>query len=328
MSWSGKKVLVTGGLGFIGSSLAIRLVREGARVSICDAEISGYGANRANIREVRGDVRDRVLSTSATKSEMGRLVAGQDVVFHLAAQVSHVMSLSNPYPDIDINIRGNRGGPGSLPQAKPDSDRRSVGHARPVRAGRAAPRVRRGALRPARALRDFATLRRDDLPRLYAHPRRSHGTAASDERLRAARADEAFPVRSRQLVRAPGAGRRVRSRSSEPESSCGIFSTWTTVSMLFSPPGGSLERSEKSSMSDTTALRLFSKSRSSCGSSFPARRSSSRISARSAAPRNRETSSPTSRRSANVLGWEPKVDLRQGLSRTVEFYRERRGDYF
>jgi len=105
MSFRDSNVLITGGLGFIGSNLAARLVAEGARVTLCDALIEGYGGNPANIREIRSrvevdtaDVRDA--------SAMQRLVAGRDVVFHLAAQVSHVMSLSNPYPDIDINIKG------------------------------------------------------------------------------------------------------------------------------------------------------------------------------------------------------------------------------
>ncbi len=105
MSLSGRHVLITGGLGFIGSSLARRLVAEGARVTVCDALIEGYGGNPANVEEIRdaieieaADVRDAAA--------MARLVAGKDVVFHLAAQVSHVMSLSDPYPDIDINIKG------------------------------------------------------------------------------------------------------------------------------------------------------------------------------------------------------------------------------
>jgi len=103
--WSGRQVLVTGGLGFIGSNLARRLVEEGARVTLCDAMIEGYGGNEANVREIR----DRVVidrSDVRDADAMDRLVEGCDVVYHLAAQVSHVMSLSNPYPDIDINIKG------------------------------------------------------------------------------------------------------------------------------------------------------------------------------------------------------------------------------
>ena len=96
---------MTGGLGFIGSNLAARLVAEGARVTLCDALIEGYGGNPANIREIRSRV-EVDASDVRDAAAMERLVAGRDVVFHLAAQVSHVMSLSNPYPDIDINIKG------------------------------------------------------------------------------------------------------------------------------------------------------------------------------------------------------------------------------
>jgi len=105
MSWRGKSVLITGGMGFIGSNLAIRLVRDGARVAIADAEIAGYGANPANVAEVREDVEIHICDVR-DEAAMNRLVEGRDTVFHLAAQVSHVMSLSNPYPDIDINIKG------------------------------------------------------------------------------------------------------------------------------------------------------------------------------------------------------------------------------
>ena len=102
---AGKRVLITGGLGFIGSNLAGRLVRNGARVAVCDAMIEGYGGNFANVAEVRGDLEVH-LSDVRDEAEMAQLVQGRDVIFHLAAQVSHVLSLSNPYPDIDINIKG------------------------------------------------------------------------------------------------------------------------------------------------------------------------------------------------------------------------------
>jgi len=105
MSVAGMRILVTGGMGFIGSSLARRLVSDGAQVTLCDAMIDGYGGNPANIAELRGRV-EVDASDVRDAAAMERLVDGRDIVFHLAAQVSHVMSLSNPYPDIDINIKG------------------------------------------------------------------------------------------------------------------------------------------------------------------------------------------------------------------------------
>jgi UDP-glucose 4-epimerase len=104
-SLAGKNILITGGLGFIGSNLAIRLVRDGARVAVCDAMIEGLGGNFENVREVQTSLEIHV-SDVRDEAEMERLVEGRDVVFHLAAQVSHVLSLANPFPDIDINIKG------------------------------------------------------------------------------------------------------------------------------------------------------------------------------------------------------------------------------
>ncbi len=105
MTLRGQRILITGGLGFIGSNLARRLVSDGAEVTLCDALIEGYGGNPANVREIRSQV-EIDSSDVRDAAAMERLVDGRDIVFHLAAQVSHVMSLSNPYPDIDINIKG------------------------------------------------------------------------------------------------------------------------------------------------------------------------------------------------------------------------------
>ena len=103
--FKGKKVLITGGLGFIGSNLAIRLVELGAEVTLVDAMIPEYGGNLFNIEPIKdkvhvnfADIRDRYA--------MEYLVQDKDFVFHLARQVSHVISLSYPCPDIDINIKG------------------------------------------------------------------------------------------------------------------------------------------------------------------------------------------------------------------------------
>jgi UDP-glucose 4-epimerase len=67
--------------------------------------IEGLGGNFENVREVQASL-DIHVSDVRDEAEMARLVEGRDVVFHLAAQVSHVLSLANPYPDIDINIKG------------------------------------------------------------------------------------------------------------------------------------------------------------------------------------------------------------------------------
>ena len=102
---SGSRVLVTGGMGFIGSALAIRLVELGAEVTLVDAMLPGYGGNLFNIEPVRSDLRVN-FSDIRDEHSLNHLVKGQDFVFHLAGQVDHILSQKNPYPDIDINIRG------------------------------------------------------------------------------------------------------------------------------------------------------------------------------------------------------------------------------
>lgn len=104
-SLKGKKALITGGLGFIGSNLAIKLTELGAHVTIVDAMIPGYGGNLFNIEPVKDRVTVNfcdILDVNA----INYIVQGQDIIFHLAGQVDHVLSLSNPFPDIDMNIKG------------------------------------------------------------------------------------------------------------------------------------------------------------------------------------------------------------------------------
>ncbi len=105
-AFAGKRVLITGGLGFLGSNLAHALTLLGADVTILDAEMALYGANRFNIhgiedrvRVVGGDIRDRDL--------MNELVRGQQYVFNLAAQVSYIDSHKDPFLDFDINCVGH-----------------------------------------------------------------------------------------------------------------------------------------------------------------------------------------------------------------------------
>jgi UDP-glucose 4-epimerase len=102
----GKRALITGGLGFIGSNLARRLVGLEMDVTVIDAMLPGYGGNLFNI----GDVADRIrvnFSDIRDVPSMNYLVRDRDIIFHLAGQVDHILSLTNPFPDIDINIRGS-----------------------------------------------------------------------------------------------------------------------------------------------------------------------------------------------------------------------------
>lgn len=101
----GKRVLVTGGLGFIGSNLSARLVDVGARVTIVDNMIPRLGGNLFNVKEIA----DRVhinFSDVRDAHSMDYLVKGQEIIFHLAGQVNHVDSIRNPIQDLDINCRG------------------------------------------------------------------------------------------------------------------------------------------------------------------------------------------------------------------------------
>lgn len=104
--FKGKNILITGGLGFIGSNLAIKLVESGAKVMLLDAIIPGHGGNLFNIEPIKNDV---IMNFSDIRDEnsMNYIVRGKDYIFHLAGQNDHVLSLTNPFPDIDINIKGS-----------------------------------------------------------------------------------------------------------------------------------------------------------------------------------------------------------------------------
>lgn len=103
-SFNNKRVLITGGLGFIGSNLAIRLVQLGAEVTLVDSLIPEYGGNLWNIEPVKGQVRINI-SDVRDEHAMKYLIQGHDFLFNLAGQTSHLDSMQNPYPDLEINAR-------------------------------------------------------------------------------------------------------------------------------------------------------------------------------------------------------------------------------
>jgi UDP-glucose 4-epimerase len=103
-SYRDKKVMITGGLGFIGSNLAHRLVDYGADVLIVDSLIPEYGGNLFNVEGIKDRLRINIADVRDA-SGMNYLVQGQDYLFNLAGQVSHMDSMSDPYTDLEINCR-------------------------------------------------------------------------------------------------------------------------------------------------------------------------------------------------------------------------------
>lgn len=105
-AFNGKRVLITGGLGFIGSNIAHTLVEMGAEVTVLDALLPLYGGNEYNVADIKekvkvviGDIRDEKV--------VNEVVAGQDFIFNLAAQVSYIDSINEPFLDLDINCLGH-----------------------------------------------------------------------------------------------------------------------------------------------------------------------------------------------------------------------------
>ena len=103
-AFSGKQVLITGGMGFIGSTLARALIGLGARVSVVDSLVPEYGGNRRNLAGVAGRVKVHIADVRDWP-RLPRLVRGQDFLFNLAGQTSHMDSMADPQTDLDINCR-------------------------------------------------------------------------------------------------------------------------------------------------------------------------------------------------------------------------------
>jgi UDP-glucose 4-epimerase len=326
MNWSGKKVLITGGLGFIGSNLAIRLVGEGASVAVADAKIEGYGANEANLAEVRGRVEIH-LSDVRDESAMAELVTGVDVVFHLAAQVSHVMSLSNPYPDIDINIKGTAALLEACRKRNPSAilirsgTRGQYGPAVKLPVAEDAPSDPRGLYEISQLSAEMVCRAYNRIHNMRIVPLRLTNVYGPRAQMRHSHFGVVNWFVRLALDGRPipifGSGRLVRDflyvddcvealvrAAEEPAASGEILnvghdraSTFLEVAEILRElvPGTAIE------FTDFTPERKAQEPGDFLSDITKIRR---------------------------ILSWEPVVDLREGLSRTVDFYRERRGVYF
>src|SRR5258706_2683949 len=103
-AYAGKRILITGGLGFIGSNVARRLVDFGSHVLLVDSLIPEYGGNLYNI----AGLEDRVtvnISDVRDQFAMNYLVQNRDLMFNLAGTLSHVDSMKDPFTDLEINCK-------------------------------------------------------------------------------------------------------------------------------------------------------------------------------------------------------------------------------
>ncbi|PYQ35647.1 MAG: NAD-dependent dehydratase [Acidobacteria bacterium] len=312
-SLAGKNVLITGGLGFIGSNLAIRLLEDGARVAVCDAMIEGYGGNFANVREVLHDL-DVHISDVRDEEEMARLVDGRDVVFHL-------------YPDIDINIKGTA--------ALLEACRKTNPGALVVRSGT------RGQYGPAvtlpvseetpadpRGIYEISQLSAEMICRTYT---RIHGVRTVPLRLtnvygpRGQMKHSHFGVvnwfvrlaLSGEPIPLFGTGRILRDFlyvedcvEALVKAACEPSMVGEIVNVGSDRPSTFLEVAE--------ILRDLVPGTEIVFTDFTPERKAQE-------PGDFVSDISKIRR---LAGWEPRVDLRDGLARTVEFYRERSSEYF
>jgi UDP-glucose 4-epimerase len=102
--YRGRRVMITGGLGFIGSNLAHRLVALGADVLLVDSLIPDYGGNLFNVHGIEDRLKVNVADVRQ-QSTMNYLVRDREVIFNLAGQVSHIDSIRDPFTDMEINCR-------------------------------------------------------------------------------------------------------------------------------------------------------------------------------------------------------------------------------
>jgi len=101
---SNSNILITGGLGFIGSNLARRLLSLGANITLVDSLIPEYGGNLFNISDISDKVRVNI-SDVRDEHSLRYLIQGQDYIFNLAGQTSHLDSMDDPFTDLEINSR-------------------------------------------------------------------------------------------------------------------------------------------------------------------------------------------------------------------------------
>ena len=102
--YKNKKILITGGLGFIGSNLAKKLASFGARVTIIDNLFPQFGGNLFNIVGYEKELELKYFDINQ-KDRLEEVICEKEIIFNLAGQTSHLDSMLNPFLDLDINVK-------------------------------------------------------------------------------------------------------------------------------------------------------------------------------------------------------------------------------
>ena len=134
--YRGRRVLVTGGIGFIGSNLARQLVDLGANVLLVDSMIPDYGGNLFNIAGIEDRVRVNIADVRQRQRRWTSWCASSEIIFNLAGQVSHIDSMRDPFTDLDINCRAQLSMLEACRQLQPVGQGDLRGHAAGLRQAR------------------------------------------------------------------------------------------------------------------------------------------------------------------------------------------------
>jgi UDP-glucose 4-epimerase len=101
----GQKILITGGLGFIGSNLARQCLKFGAKITIYDCLDPNSGGNIFNINDIKDSV-EIIFSDILNFTDVSKHIVNKDILFNCAASTSHPFSMREPWINLDVNSRG------------------------------------------------------------------------------------------------------------------------------------------------------------------------------------------------------------------------------
>ena len=98
-----KEILITGGYGFIGSNLCLKLLDLGSKVTVFDNMFTGYGANKFNLPKSHKNL-DIIIGDTRDKDSIEKAILSKDIIFNLAGQLGHLESMQDPWNDLSINV--------------------------------------------------------------------------------------------------------------------------------------------------------------------------------------------------------------------------------